>query len=57
MVFVDVSRGLSFVLRVIRNLKIMRSKAVECLQSLRGSRGAEVVLLKREGKRENSRDG
>lgn len=42
--FVDVSQGLSFVLRMIRNLKIMCSKSVECLEKLKGSRGAEAFF-------------
>lgn len=37
MAFAGVSKGLSFVLCMIRNLKIMCSKAVECLQKLKGS--------------------
>ncbi len=53
MVLVHVGWGLSFVLCMIRNLKIMCSKAVKCLQKLKGSRGAEVSFLKEE----NGRDG
>lgn len=41
--------GVNFVLCMIRNLKIMCSKAMECLHELKGSRGAEVsFFLKKE---------
>lgn len=59
--FVDVSLGLSFVLCMIRNWKIMCSKAVECLQKLKGSTGDMLFnffssSLFRERKRRRWRD-
>lgn len=46
-----------FVLCVIRNWKIMCSKAVECLQKLKGSRGAKVFFFFRRRRRKKSIDG